>query len=194
MTVARRPVCSHAAFAVLAFVSLGSSGSEAFELDTADMQRDGPAYVLEIEARFEASPEALLAVLTDYAHVHELHPQLLESRSLGLVGPDTEEVYTRLEGCVLMFCRTLHRVEHIRRDDDDLIATDVPGRGSFSEGRTEWHFTDHEGGARLQYRTRFVPAFSVSPLFGAAALARSVEQMTLETMAEVDRRAVSRDE
>ena len=184
-----------AAFAgALAITSLAVSPLAAFELDRAEMQRDGPAFVLEIEARFEASPEALLAVLTDYARVHELHPQLLESRSLGPVGPQTEEVYTRLEGCVLLFCRTLHRVEQIRRRGDTLIATDVPGRGSFSEGRTEWHFTPHEGGARLHYRTRFVPAFSVSPVFGAPALARSVERMTLETMAEADRRAVKRDE
>jgi len=188
------PGSRRAAFAVFAIASLPPCGAAAFELDMAEMQRDGPAFVLEIEARFEASPESLLAVLTDYARIHELHPQLLESRSLGSVGPQTEEVYLRLEGCVLLFCRTLHRVEHIRRRDDTLIATDVPGRGSFSEGRTEWHFTPHEGGARLRYRTRFVPAFSVSPVFGAPALARSVERMTLETMAEVDRRAVRRDE
>lgn len=179
-----------AVFTAVAMWFLPAAGAAAFELENAEMQRDGAAFVLEIEARFDATPEELLAVLTDYARVHELHPQLLESRSLGPVGPQTEEVFTRLEGCVLMFCRTLNRVEQIRRTDDSLVATDVPGRGSFSEGRTEWHFTPHEGGARLQYRTRFVPAFSVSPLFGAAAMARSVERMTIETMAEVDRRAV----
>lgn len=192
-----RRVPSRLAGAVLTALAMGclpTAGAVAFELETAQMQRDGPAFVLEIEARFQATPEALLAVLTDYAQVQELHPQLLESRSLGPVGPQTEEVYTRLEGCVLLFCRTLHRVEHIRRADNSLIATDIPGRGSFSEGRTEWHFTPHEGGARLQYRTRFVPAFHVSRLFGAAALARSVERMTLETMEEVDRRAVRQGE
>lgn len=152
--------------------------------------RDGPAYLLHIEATFEAAPAQLLAVLTDYDRIHELHPALLETRSLGTIGPDTEEVYTRFEGCVLLFCKTLHRVEHIRIVGTALLAADVPGRGSFSEGATEWKFSTTEQGARLHYEARFVPAFRVAPLFGAAALVKSVAGITVEVMAEVERRAL----
>jgi hypothetical protein len=164
--------------------------ARALELLSVATGRDGPAYLLRIEATFEASPAQLLAVLTDYERIHELHPALLESRSLGMIGPDTEEVYTRFEGCVLLFCRTLHRVEHIRVDDAAVFAADVPGRGSFREGATEWRFSATEQGARLHYEARFIPAFRVTPIFGATALARSIERMTVELMAEVERRAM----
>jgi hypothetical protein len=165
-----------------------------FELVSATTVREGSEYQVRIEAVFEASPARLLAVLTDYDRIHELHPRFIESRSLGPVGPATEEVYSRFEGCVLLFCRTVHRVEHIRMDGGSLFARDIPGRGSFSSGRTEWHFTPQGQGARLRYEARFVPAFLVAPLLGPAMLARSAEQMALETMAAAERRAAQADD
>ncbi|MFU8820164.1 MAG: SRPBCC family protein [Gammaproteobacteria bacterium] len=169
------------------------AGAHAFELVSVKTARDGPAYLLRIEAVFDAvSPERMLAVLSDYEHIHELHPQILESRSLGKVAPATEEVFSRFRGCVLFLCQTLNRVERIRRQGNALVAEDVPGRGSFSDGHTEWQFTREGDGARLHYEARFVPAFSVAPVFGPAALARSLERMTLETMAETHRRALQR--
>jgi hypothetical protein len=167
---------------------------QAFELAAVETTRDGPAYVLRIEAVFQATPGQLLAVLTDYDEIHRLHPRMVESRSLGQVGPETTEVFTQFEGCVLVFCRTVRRVEQIRIEGRTLRAVDVPGRGSFSEGSTEWHFSGGDGGTRLRYEARFVPAFPVAPILGPTILARSVERMTLETMAEADRRALLRNE
>jgi hypothetical protein len=173
---------------------LPSGSAPGFELVSATTVREGSEYQVRIEAVFEASPARLLAVLTDYDRIHELHPRFIESRSLGPVGPATEEVYSRFEGCVLLFCRTVHRVEHIRMDGGSLFARDIPGRGSFSSGRTEWHFTPQGQGARLRYEARFVPAFLVAPLLGPAMLARSAEQMALETMAAAERRAAQADD
>ena len=166
----------------------------AFEMTAIETTRDGPAYVLRIEAVFQATPGQLLAVLTNYDEIHRLHRRMVESRSLGQVGPATTEVFTQFEGCVLVFCRTVRRVEHIRAEGFTLRAVDVPGRGSFSEGATEWHFSSGDGGTRLRYEARFVPAFPVAPILGPTILARSVERMTLETMAEADRLALLHDD
>lgn len=166
----------------------------AFEVVSVHADREGPTYRLRIEARFAASPERVLAVLTDYEHVHELHQRISESRSLGQVGPDTEEVYTRFEGCVLFYCQILHRVEHIRIEGGTLFARDVPGRGSFREGSTTWRLAAEDEGTRLQYEAHFVPAFKVAPFIGPGLLVGTVERMTLETMAEVDLRALESDD
>lgn len=166
----------------------------ALEIVAVKTSRDGPAYLLHIEALFAASPERLLAVLTDYDRIHELHPQMLESRSLGPVGPATEEVYTRFEGCVLFFCRTLDRVERILVKGGSLYAQDVPGRGSFQEGRTTWRLQATGAGTRLHYEARFVPAFRVGLVIGPAVLARSVERMAIQTMKAAEKRAATRDE
>ena len=166
----------------------------AYELVSVETTRDGAAYLLRIEAVFAATPARVLAVLTDYDHIHELHPRVTQSRSLGIVGPATEEVYTRFEGCLLMFCRSIDRVERIRADDGALFAADVPGRGSFREGTTVWRLENEGEQTRLRYEARFVPAFWVPPLIGPGQMSRSVQQMTLELMTEVERRAGQADE
>lgn len=189
-----RSVAAARIFASLVLAASAAPAAAAFELHSVEASRDGEAYLLRIEASFDAPPGQLLQVLTDYDGIHELHHRMVESRSLGAVGPSTEEVFTRFEGCVLMFCRAVSRVEHIRLEGYTLHATDVPRRGSFSEGETLWRFTAEAGGARLHYQTRVVPAFSVTPVVGPIMLARALEQMTIETMLEVDRRAVQLDE
>lgn len=179
-----------------AALSLASPASAALAMEVKSVaaSREGPAYVLRIEAVLAAPPGPLMEVLTDYDRIHELHPRILQSRSLGRVDPVTEEVYTRFEGCVLFFCRSLDRVERIQVVDHTLFAEDVPGRGSFSEGRTVWRMAAEGRGTRLHYVARFVPAFWVGPLIGPGVLARSVERMTIETMAEVERRAAAGDD
>lgn len=171
-----------------------ASAAQAFELLSIETKHDDNEYLLRIEARFAASPAQLLAVLTDYEHIHELHPRMVESRSLGQVGPATEEVATRFEGCVMMFCQTVRRVEQIRVEEHALLARDVPQRGSFREGTTTWRFDELEDGAKLRYESRFVPAFSVTPVVGPLVMMRSLREMTVETMREVDRRAVQLDD
>ncbi len=166
----------------------------AYELVSVETTRDGAAYLLSIEAVFAATPARVLAVLTDYDNIHELHPRITRSRSLGRVGPATAEVHTRFEGCLLMFCRAIDRVERIRADDGALFAEDVPGRGSFREGSTVWRLAAEVGQTRLKYQARFVPAFWVPPLIGPGQMSRSVQQMTLELMSEVERRAGQRDD
>lgn len=180
--------------ACLVALAVPASAAQAFELLDVETDHEGDAYLLRIEARFSASPEQLLAVLTDYDNIHDLHPRIVQSRSLGRVGPDTEEVATRFEGCVLMFCRAVQRVEQIRVEERRLVARDVPGRGSFREGTTTWRLEEIEGGTRLRYESRFVPVFSVTPLVGPLVLLRSLRQTTLETMREIDRRAIRLDE
>lgn len=180
-----------AALAMLAVCLLPAGAPvQAFELLQAETGRDGEAYWLRLEARFEAGIPALLAVLTDYDRIHELHPGLLESRSLGAVGPGVAEVRVTMESCVLFLCRTVRRVEQIRVEGEMLLARDVPGRGSFSAGATAWRFAADEGGTLLEYETRFVPAVGPVPVFGPGMLLRAVEKMTVELMAEVDRRAL----
>lgn len=173
---------------------LAANAAQAIEIIAVETQRDGPAFLLRIEAALEAEPQRLLAVLTDYDRIHELHPDMLESRSLGSVGPATTEVYTRFEGCVLLVCRTLHRVERIRATATELHAEDVPGRGSFREGRSHWRLEADGPGTRLRYESRFVPEFWVPSLIGAGILAQIMKRMTLELMAEAEKRAAAPDD
>ncbi len=180
----RRTACLVAAWLLLLALPAGG-----IEVETAVVTRDGAAYEVSIDARLSPPPERMLAVLIDYAKLPELHRRIRESRVLGEPQPGTVEVFTRFDGCFMLVCRSLERVELIHRTPAGLEAEDVQGRSAFREGRTQWLLVADGSGTRLAYRARLVPGFWVPPVLGPAFLARAVKEMTLETLAAAERRA-----
>jgi hypothetical protein len=163
----------------------------ALDVETAIVTRSDDSYELAIDARLDAPPARVLEVLTDYAHLAELHGRIRESRVLGHPAPGATEVFTRFEGCVLLVCRTLERTEIIHRTAAGLEAEDVAGKSAFREGRTQWLLAPDGDGTRISYRSHLVPGFWVPPVLGPVFLARSVKQMTLETLEAVEARAAA---
>ena len=166
-----------------------SPHAAALDVEVAVVSRAGDAYELAIDARLAAPPQRVLAVLTDYAQLPELHDRIREARVVAEPDAGTAEVYTRFDGCVMLVCRTLERTEIIRRTPSGLEARDVPGRSAFREGHTQWLVAPDGAGTRVSYRSRLVPDFWVPPVLGPVFLGRSVKAMTLETLASVEARA-----
>lgn len=171
---------------------IGSPQAAALDVEVAVVSRAGDAYELAIDARLAAPPDRVLAVLTDYAHLPELHERIREARVVAEPEAATFEVYTRFEGCVVLVCRTIERTERIRRTAGGLEARDVPGKSAFREGHTQWLVVAEGAGTRVSYRSRLVPGFWVPPVLGPVFLGRSVKAMTLETLAAVEARAAGR--
>lgn len=168
---------------------LAWSPARALEVLVAESGRAGDDFTFRLEARLEAPVESLIAVLTDFDHIHELHESMTMSRNLGQPEDGVTEVYTELRSCVAVFCRTLHRVERIRRVGDSLDAHDVGGRSDFEAGETLWRFEPDGDGTRLSYEARLRPAFWVPPVFGPAMLARTTRQTTVELLQAAESRA-----
>ena len=174
--------------ALLAGLSLAARPAVALELCDAAASRDGGRFVLAIDAWLAASPERVRAVLTDYEHLPDLHPSLVDSRVLARSASGVAEVATEFRSCILLFCRTMRRVERIRATEQGLSARDLPGRGSFSAGRTDWGLHAAGTGTRLTWRAELTPDFWVPPFFGDAVL-RKLQRTTEEMLAAVETRA-----
>ena len=173
----------------LVAVLLTWTPARALEVMAAESGRAGEDFIFRLEARLEVSVESLIAVLTDFDRIHELHDSMTMSRNLGQPEDGVTEVYTELRSCVAVFCRTLHRVERIRRVGDTLKAQDVGGRSDFEDGQTLWRFKPDGEGTRLTYEARLRPAFWVPPIFGPAMLAKTTRQTTVELLAAAESRA-----
>ena len=176
-----------AAAVLLAF--LGCAPAWALEVVGNRAGRDGEAFTFRLEVLIDAPRQPLVAVLTDFDRIHELHRRMVTSRDLGEVAPGVVEVYTELEGCVAFFCRTLHRTERVRSTPDGLLAQDVLGRGDFEFGQTRWSFSAEGERTRLVYETTVRPGFWVPPLLGPTMLAKITRRTTIEMLEAAERKA-----
>jgi hypothetical protein len=125
----------------------------------------------------DAPVEAVRGVLLDYAHLGRLNPAIRSSELLAAPVADVERVRTVIEACALMFCRTLVRVEDVRRLAGGSLRADIVPVGSdFSAGTSYWFFESEAGGTRLRYHASLQPDFWVPPLLGPTLITRSMRE------------------
>ena len=79
-----------------ALALLLSPVAHALEVARLDVALNGDRYVVEFVAQLEATPEAVHAVLTDYAEYPTLDPRIQESRVLGRDRENSVRLYTRM--------------------------------------------------------------------------------------------------
>jgi hypothetical protein len=174
------------ALVLFALVSMPAFGLEVIRDQAAE---HAGRYVVSIEVLLDAPREQVERVLTDYDRLHELHDSFISSEDLGEPEPGVTEVFTQVKGCVILFCKTLNRVERIRETDVGLVAEDVPGRGEFVSGRTVWTLTREGLRTRLVFVSSLKPDFWVPPLIGPGLLGTVTRRTTIEMLEAVEKRA-----
>ncbi|HSC14466.1 MAG TPA: hypothetical protein VLI71_05075, partial [Gammaproteobacteria bacterium] len=91
------------------------SASMPATLRTVDVSRREDRYRVVADTHLDASPEAIYKVLMDfngdrYQRISEIYK---ESSYLPPDSDGTPLVYTRVEGCLLRYCRSMSRVERL---------------------------------------------------------------------------------
>jgi hypothetical protein len=148
-------------------------------LDRVDVSRDRDRYTVVAETHLDAPPIAIYNVLVDFDH--DRYAQISEIyKESGYLAPDgdgTPLVYTRVEGCLLLFCRSMRRVERLEVVAPRSIrATVVPERSDFKYALAEWTLEPEAGGTRLVYRMVMEPDFWLPPFVGPWFLKRTLLQ------------------
>ena len=98
------------ALIVLCLVALQVDAVEIRELEVSE---DGGVYQIKLATVIDAPAEYVYRVLTDYVHLHRLHPSIIQSDILPSPGAGIVRVRTRILDCILIFCMELDRVEDI---------------------------------------------------------------------------------
>jgi hypothetical protein len=161
---------------VLVALIAASSASPA-ALNTIDVTREHGRYQVVADTHLDAPPAAIYSVLTDFNHDRYSQISSIYKESTYLP-PDTDGtplVYTRVEGCLLLFCRSMRRVERLEVVEPRYIrATALPDRSDFKYSRAEWTLEPEGEGTHLLYKMEMEPAFWLPPFVGPWFLKRTL--------------------
>jgi hypothetical protein len=146
-----------------------------------DVEYKSKRYYLFGESIIEAPAEFIQAILVDYVNFHRLTSGVTESRFI--TDPDYGDQlgYTRVESCVLFFCKQIVKVDRIVYDKPGKVITlAVPEQSNFKFNWTRWTLKSVDGGTRVTYEATLEPDFWMPPLIGPWALKRKLQKSAEE--------------
>ena len=146
-------------------------------LRTVDVSRQQDRYRVVADTHLAASPAAVYKVLLDfdddrYQRISEIYK---ESSYLPPDSDGTPLVYTRVEGCLLLYCRSMSRVERLEVVTPQFIRSrTIPERSDFKYSLSEWTFAAEGEGTRVTYLMEMEPSFWLPPFVGPWFLKRTL--------------------
>lgn len=169
-------------------------------LRSVDVSRQHDRYRVVADTHLDASPEAVYKVLMDfdgdrYQRISDIYK---ESSYLPPDLDGTPLVYTRVEGCLMRFCRSMRRVERLEVVTPQFIRSRaVPERSDFKYSLSEWGFVAEGTGTRVTYRMEMEPNFWLPPFVGPWFLKRTLLRGApqaidqIEALAQQEQRAAT---
>ncbi|MDA0681347.1 MAG: SRPBCC family protein [Proteobacteria bacterium] len=159
------------ALALLVFPAVLKSA----ELRDVLVDRSDDHYRFNSETWFEVSPEALYRVLSNYDLFTKFTSAIAESRN---VEPDEEgrpQFYSRMEGCVLLWCKSFIRNGYLLLDPArEIVAITDPEKSDFKLSHEKWTLVPEGDGTLMTYEFEMVPDFWVPPIIGPFYIKRAM--------------------
>lgn len=173
-----------------------ASASRTATLREVDVSREAGRYQIVADTHLDATPEAIYKVLLDfdgdrYSRISEIY------KESGYLPPDSDGtpiVFTRVEGCLMLFCRSMSRVERLEVVTPQFIRSKViPERSDFKYSLAEWSFEPEGTGTHLVYRMEMEPKFWLPPFVGPWFLKRTLLQGAPEAIEQIELLAQQED-
>ncbi|MFB3125459.1 MAG: SRPBCC family protein, partial [Woeseiaceae bacterium] len=135
------------------------------ELRSVSVVLEEGRYCLTSETVFAASQEDLYAVLTDYELFEKFTSAIVASRNLEPDADGRPRFYTRMEGCILFYCKNFVRNGYLLlTPKHDIVAITDPDESDFEYSRERWRLSSDGEGTLLIYEFELEPTFWVPPL------------------------------
>jgi hypothetical protein len=149
--------------------------ASAAELQSIEVEHKGGEYSLVSVAWFDAGLEETFEVFRTWDHSEQFSSAIVEAHDLPPDESGRPGFYTRAEGCILFFCRSLVRqgwVEYVK--NEELHAYADPERSDFEFVNETWTFDEDNGGTRVRYELHMDPKFWVPPAIGPYMIKRKL--------------------
>jgi hypothetical protein len=159
-----------------ALALLTTLSAPAAELREIEVVRDDDYYRLRSTAWFINDQQALYEVLTNYDLFRYFTSAIVESRNLDPDKQGRPRYFTRMEGCVLMWCKSFERTGHLELEPaDEIVAIADPEESDFKRSYERWRLQPEKGGTLLIYEFEMIPDFWVPPLIGPFLIQRTLK-------------------
>lgn len=143
------------------------------DLRDVTVEREENRYRLTSETRFDARVTDVYRVLTDYDLFTQISSVFVESRNLKPREKGKPRYFTRLEGCILLFCKSFVRVGELTlTPETEIIAMADPVESDFAFSRERWTLKPDGDGTILVYEFELEPSFWVPPVIGPFIMKR----------------------
>ena len=132
-------------------------------------------YFVTADMQVTAPRDMVFSMLADYEGLDNLSSRFKESRVLEPAADGAQRIYTRVEGCVWFFCRSISRYAQLTLLPPGEIRAEVEPEGSdLYLGRERWLLEHSGAGTRIIYTHELDPKFWVPPLIGPYVLKRTL--------------------
>ena len=168
----------------------------ASEVKWITVERDGGRFDVKSELIVDAPLPEVYAALLNYDQFAELGDTFAESRYIEPAADGAPRIYTRTEGCIWFFCKTIERYARLEVEPGRTIrAIAEPEHSDAALSVETWTLTASGDATVIEYRHELETGFWVPPLLGALVVNRSVEHgtqkavVTIEGLARANRAA-----
>ena len=169
---------------MLAFVALPASGADLQDIKV-DFEND--RYRLVSRAWFDVHHNDLFRVLTNYEHFTNCSSAFVESRNLEPDNSGRPRFYTRMEGCVLMFCKSMTRSGYlVLSPPHEIVAIGYAAKSDFRFSRERWLLTPEDGGTLMTYWFEMEPKFWVPPVVGPFMIKRTLREGGIDAIDRIE--------
>jgi ribosome-associated toxin RatA of RatAB toxin-antitoxin module len=145
------------------------------ELLDVQVELDDKRYRLNSEVYFDVSQQALYDVLADFDQFEKFTSAIVESRNTGPDERGRPGFYARMEGCVMLFCKSFIRNGYLLLSPNvQIVAIVNPDESDFKFSRERWQLISDKEGTRLVYDFEMEPDFWVPPVIGPYLIQRAL--------------------
>lgn len=170
-----------------------SAMAQAAEFREIEVDREDGLYSMRSQVYFNVEPEYLYRVLTDFNLFKKFTSAIVESNNVEADEKGRPQFYARMEGCVLIWCRSFVRIGYLElKPTTEIIAISDPERSDFEISRERWQLIPEDGGTLMIYEFQMVPAFWVPPLIGPFYIKRALRSGGVDAVNRIEALAIGK--
>ena len=159
----------------------------AADVNWIDVQRDGGRVDVHSELVIDAPLSEVYAALLNYDQFAQMGDTFAESHYVETAADGTPRIYTRIEGCIWFFCKTIERFARLEVEPQrKILAIAEPERSDAALSIESWTLTAAGDSTVIEYRHEIDTGFWVPPLLGALIINRSVEKGTQKAAGRIE--------